>query len=469
MKNNLFTPRLHRIICALTGVALLMTSLALMAHAQNNRSLSLIRDTEIENYLREWAEPVIKAADLDPESVNFILVQDNNINAFVAGGQNVFLYTGLLTKSRNPDEVIGVIAHELGHIRGGHLIRSKDAMENASYEAMLGTLLGIGAAILAGDGGAAAAVSAGSSGMALNKLLAFSRVQESSADQAAITFLERARLNPQGLVTFMQRLEDEELLPVSQQSEYVRTHPLTRDRVESLQAGTERSNYNNTPPPANWGDQHARMMAKLVGFVTPEHVIWNYSDKDQTLTARYARAIAAYRQNKVDEALGLMDGLLKDEPQNAYFLELKGQMLTDFGRPQDAVPFYRQATERDPDSGLIRTAYAHTLIETAGNDKRQLQSAISQLERAQRDEPRSTRIHRLLATAYGKMGDDAMAKLHLAEEALLQRRTPQARQQAEAAAAGLKKGSASWIRTQDILGQVSLNEKDDKNTKKQGR
>ncbi len=461
-QNNLFTPHLHRIICALAGIVLLMTSLALMAHAQGNRSASLIRDTEIENYLKEWAAPVIKAADLDPESVNIILVQDNNINAFVAGGQNIFLYTGLLMKSKSPGEIVGVMAHELGHIRGGHLIRSKDAMENASYEAMLGTILGIGAAILAGDGGAAGAISGASSGMALNKLLAFSRVQESSADQAAIGFLERAHLNPQGLVSFMQRLEDEELLPISQQSEYVRTHPLTRDRVESLQAGTTRSAYNDAALPAAWADQHARMLAKLAGFVTPEHVIWNYSDKDQSLTARYARAIAAYRQNKVEEALRLTDSLLQDEAKNPYFLELKGQMLSDFGRPGEAVPYYRQATELDPASGLIRTAYAHTLIETAGNNQGQMKTAVTQLERAQRDEPRSTRIHRLLATAYGKMGDEAMAKLHLSEEALLQRRIPQARQQAEAAAVGLKKGSAAWIRTQDILSQVAISEKSKK-------
>ncbi len=465
MNNKPFSPRLHRAICAFTGVILLMSSLALMAHAQGSRPLSLIRDTEIENYLKEWAAPVIKAADLDPASVNFILVQDSNINAFVAGGQNIFLYTGLLMKSKSPDEVVGVIAHELGHIRGGHLIRSKDAMENASYEAMLGTILGIGAAILTGDGAAAGAVSAGSSGMALNKLLAFSRIQESSADQAALTFLQRAHANPQGLVSFMQRLADEELLPVSQQSEYVRTHPLTRDRVESLQAGTERSSYNDTPTPAAQKDQHARMLAKLVGFVTPEYVVWNYSDKDTSLIARYARAIAAYRENKDNEALRLTDTLLADEPKNPYFLELKGQMLTDFGRPEQAIPFYKQATELDPASGLIRTAYAHTLIETAGENQGQLQTAITLLERAQRDEPRATRIQRLLATAYGKMGNEAMAKLYLAEEALLQRRIPQARMQAEVAANGLKQGSGPWLRAQDILSQVSINEKKGENNK----
>jgi predicted Zn-dependent protease len=185
--------------------------------------------------------------------------------------------------------------------------------------------------------------------------------------------------------------------------------------------------------PAEWNDQHARMIAKLVGFVTPEHVIWNYSDKDNSLPARYAKAIAAYRQNQINDALNLTDTLLKDEPKNPYFLELKGQMLGDFGRISEAVPYYKQAIEQDPKSGLIRTAYAHALIETAGNNESQLQTAITQLERAQRDEPRSTRIHRLLATAYGKIGNEPMAKLHLAEEALLQRRRDQARMQAETA------------------------------------
>lgn len=461
LKINLFHPRMHRVICALIGICLLVTSLGLIAHAQGNRPISLIRDTEIENYLKEWALPVIKAADLDPASVNIILVQDNNVNAFVAGGQNIFLYTGLLMKSKSPEEVVGVIAHELGHIRGGHLIRGRDAMESASYEAMLGSILGIGVAILSGQGGAAGAIATGSQSMALNKFLNFSRIQESSADQAALGFLERAKQPPNGLIAFMQRLADEELVPSAQQSEYVRTHPLTRDRVESLQAGARTSKYMNKEPSARWKDQHARMLAKLTGFVTPEYVVWNYSEKDTSLYARYARGIAAYRQNKVQEALNLTDSLLKDEPQNPYFLELKGQMLSEFGRPAESVPYYKQAVALEPSSGLIRTAYAHNLIVTATGTA-QLETAITQLERAKQDEPRSAGIHRLLATAYGKVGDESMAKLHLAEEALLQRRYPQAKMNAEAAANGLKRSSGPWIRAQDILQQVSINERDAK-------
>lgn len=461
IKSNLFPPRLHRAICALIGVCLLVTSLGLIAHAQGNRPISLIRDTEIENYLKEWAQPVIKAADLDPASVNIILVQDNNVNAFVAGGQNIFLYTGLLMKSKSPEEVIGVIAHELGHIRGGHLIRGQDAMESASYEAMLGSILGIGVAILSGQGGAAGAIAAGSQGMALNKYLSFSRIQEASADQAALGFLERAHLTPRGLIAFMQRLADEELVPSAQQSEYVRTHPLTRDRVESLEARTRSSKYLGTTTSHKWKDQHARMLAKLTGFVTPEYVVWNYSDKDDGLYARYARGIAAYRQNKVQEALSLTDSLLKDEPKNPYFLELKGQMLSDFGHPADAVPYYKQAVALEPSSGLIRTAYAHNLLATATGTP-QLETAITQLERAKQDEPRSAGIHRLLATAYGKVGDESMAKLHLAEEALLQRRYKQAKMNAESAAGGLKRGAGPWIRAQDILQQVSINERSDR-------
>ncbi len=437
------------------GIVICLLALWLApAAAQAAAPAGIIRDTEIEATLRAWAEPVMRAAGLNPDSVRIVLVQDDSINAFVAGGQNIFIYTGLLLKSENAAEVIGVLAHELGHISGGHLIRSRDAMETASYESILGTVLGIGAAIVTGDGRAAAAVSAGSQAGALNRLMAFSRVQESSADQAALTFLERAQMSPAGLASFMKKLEDDELVPARQQAEYIRTHPLTRDRVSSLEAGLARSPYRDTPFSSGVAAEHARMVAKLTGFLHPERAAWNYNDRDNGIPARYARAIAAYRQNKVQDALRLTDGLLASEPANPYFLELKGQMLVDFGRVSEAVPLYRKALAQKPDAALIRIAYAHALIETAGNDKVRLQQAVDDLTRAARDEPRNSRLHRLLATAYGRQGQEALARLHLAEEAFLLRRRDEARSLAKAASAALPEGSPGWLRAQDILKAV---------------
>lgn len=433
-----------------------ISSFSGLAAAQSGSAPVVIRDTEIESVLKAWSAPLVAAAGLAPGSVDIIIVQNDQLNAFVAGGANVFLYTGLIEKTENPGELLGVIAHELGHIRGGHLIRSRQAMENASYEAMLGMVLGVGAAILTGDGGAAAAVGMAGRSQAERRFMAFSRVQESSADQSALTEMNQARMNPEGLLTFMQKLESQELMPVSQQSEYVRTHPLTRDRVDAIRTGVTQSAYAKTAMPAEWDEQHKRILAKLIGFSAADRVPWVYDDRDQSIAARYARTIAAYRQNRVEEALGMMDALLKDEPKNPYFHELKGQMLMDFGRLGPAKIALRRAVELKPDAALIRIMLAHALIEDSGNGraKADIDEAINHLNRAQRDEQRSSRIHRLLATAYGYQGQEAEARLQLAEEAVLQRRYDEAKGLAESASGQLKEGSRSWLRAQDILAYI---------------
>jgi len=427
------------------------------ADAQN-KGLSLIRDTEIENTLRLWGAPIFRAAELEPSAVNIILVQSDQINAFVAGGSNIFFYTGLIQKTKNPGEVVGVLAHETGHISGGHLIKTRDAMERASYESIIGTILGLGAAIASGDAGAASALSLGGTSFAQSRFLAHSRVNESSADQAALTFLEEAQINPTGLATFMNTLKSEIYVPESQQSEYVRTHPLVENRIDALQRRIEQSPYKDTAYPSEWSEQHARMKAKLIGFINPEQIPWVYDDQDRSMAADYARTIAAYRENRVAEALKHMDALIVREPQNPYFLELKGQMLVDFGRVEEAVPYYRQASELLPDAALLRIALAHALIETNKDDV--LSEAIEELHRALRQETRSTNIHRLLATAYGRLKKGNEAKIHLAEEAVLQRRFDYARQHARSVMAREKEGSALWIRAKDIVSFIETVKKE---------
>lgn len=431
-----------------------LTVFAVAALSMPARAQSIIRDTEIEEYMAEWFKPVFQAAGMSPDQVNIILVQDSDINAFVAGGSNIFFYTGLLQKTENPGEVIGVMAHELGHITGGHLIRGREAMEQASYESILGMILGVGAALATGDGGAAGAIGTGASSMAQRGYMANNRAFESSADQAAIKFLDTAQINPTGLASFMRKLESQELRASSQQAVYVRTHPLTRDRVSAIQAKVDTSPYKGKSYPAQWDKQHKMMLAKLAGFITPQQVAWVYDETDKSVEAISARAIAAYRQNNVALALKLADQLLAIEPNNPYFLELKGQMLVDFGRVKESLSYYEKAIAQKPNAGLIRVSLAHAQIETAGNNPAALDKAIANLNRAMRDEPRSTRIHRLLATAYGRKGEEPIAKLHLAEEALLQRKKTYAKSQAEAALRGLKPGSSDWIRAKDILSYV---------------
>lgn len=437
----------------LTGLALIALMIgtgSMTGHAQG--SPVLIRDTEIENTFKSWIDPLLNAAGMTKDSINLIVVQSPQINAFVAGGANVFVYTGLIDRTDNPDEVIGVLAHEIGHVAGGHLIGTRDALDRASYESILGMVVGIGAAIATGNGAAANAIISGSGSVAQSRFLANSRVNESSADQAALRFMESSQMNPAGLSSFLEKLGSEELMPVNQQSEYVRTHPLTRNRIDAVETRIQQSPYKDKPMPKQWLDEHARMKAKLLGFINPGRVAWTYNDSDKSIPARYAHAIAAYRQKEVEKAITGIDSLIADEPQNPYFQELKGQMLRDFGRVKESLPYYEKAVTLLPDAGLIRIDYAHALLEsgqTGVEDK-----AIDMLERALRDEPRSSNAHRLLATAYGRKGQEMTAKLHLAEEATLQGKGPYAKQLAESVLDNAQAGSREELKARDIINHV---------------
>ncbi len=443
----------HFILHIFLGFCLLTLLIApLTAHA----GPTVIRDVEIENYIEKWTHDVVEAAGLQTEQINFVLIQDPHINAFVAGGPNIFIYTGLLEKSDNPDEIIGVVAHELGHIRGGHLVRLRDSIENAAYQSLFGTLLGAGAAILTGEGQLGTAIALGSQATAQNNFLSFSRTQEASADQAALSYLQGAEIDPHGLVTFMEKLEDQELLPASQQSEYIRTHPLTRDRISALEQGYKQSAYKQNALPAQWNEDHRRMIAKIRGFITPEQVSWLYPDKTADIPSLYAHAIAAYRLNNVPQAIKDIDVLIGKEPDNPYFHELKGQVEFESGDIDASVSSYEKAVTLLPSASMFRVAYAHALIESARNDQTDmLEKALVELKRAETDtKNKSTRLHRLFATAYGRLGDTARASLHLAEESMLKGNHDLARKNAQRALEEFPSGSAEHLRAADLIAYI---------------
>lgn len=421
------------------------------AQAQGLSGMTVIRDTEIEDTLKKWCTPLWRAAGLNPDAMKLILVQSPELNAFVAGGSNIFIFTGLISAAKNPGELLGVIAHETGHVAGGHLIRGREEMEHASYEAILATLLGIGAGA-AGGGDAASAIIMGGQGMAMSGFLAHSRIQESSADQAALRFLEAAGYSPKGMATFLETMKDQELMPVSQQNAYIQTHPLTRERLEAMEAGLQKSAIADKPYPAAWIESFNRIRAKLAGFVEPHRVGWIYSTSDNSVPALYARAIAAYRRSEKDKGLDLADQLIARENANPYFHEIKGQMLRDFGQVDGAAAEYRKALAAKPDAALIRIDLAQVLIEMAGRGDAQAlyTEAENNLDQARIREPKSTEIHRLYATIYGRQGDEPRARYHLAEEAALQGDTSEAQKLLDGAMPGLKPGSKAYRQANDL-------------------
>ncbi len=436
-------------------VICLATVLAVPAEGQAQRrgsGLSIIRDAEIEHTLRRLAEPVFEASGLDPDSVSITLINSNTINAFVAGGQNMFLHTGLIQAMDGPEQLIGVMAHESGHLAGGHLIRGRQAREDASAQVILSTLLGIGAALLTGRGDAGVAIGASGYDLAVRDFLSFSRAQESAADQAALAYLDRTGLSARGLLSFFEVLENQELLPASQQVEYLRTHPLTRDRIRAVRAHVERSRHSDKSAPPQQQEQFQRMHAKLEGYLAPVRALRRFGVDDPTIAARYGRAIALYRRGDLGAALSAIDALVAQEPNNPFFHELKAQVLFENGRIAQAVPEYERTVRLLPDNGLLRMALARAVLEYRDRDPAGLDEAIGHLQVALQQERRSPQVWRLFATAYGRRGDRGLTAYALAEEAVLRGDIALAKQQAERAQQLLPRGSPAWLRAEDILG-----------------
>ncbi|HLO76411.1 MAG TPA: M48 family metalloprotease, partial [Magnetospirillum sp.] len=389
------------------------------ASAQQTARRSFIRDAEVENTIRAYATPLFQAAGLDPDGVRIHLLVDPSLNAFVAGGQNMFFHTGLLVRSENANQLIGVIAHETGHISGGHLIKIQDAVGNASTEALLGILAGAALGAASGRGDLGAAVMMGSQEAAMRNLMSFSRTQEGSADQAGLSFLEATGQSSKGLLEFFEILGDQELLVSARQDPYVRTHPLTRDRVSNVREFVGKSRYSNTPSRPEFVEMHRRMRAKLFAFLEPPvRTFQRYRENDNSIDARYARAIAAYRKPDLDTALPLIDGLIAERPDDPYFRELKGQMLFENGRGAEALAPYRKAVGLLPGNALLRVGLAQ--VEVEQEDPALLDDAKANLNKALQAEPDNHGGWRLLAIAHGRLGEDGMAAYAMAEQTLLE-------------------------------------------------
>ena len=304
-------------------------------------SAGLIQDTEIEDALRTFASPIFKIAGLKAPSVEIYIVNDDSLNAFVTGGQKLFMNSGLLLRSENANQIIGVIAHETGHIAGGHLSRLHGAFSKSTASAILGTILGGAAAIATGRTDLGAAIVAGGQTVAQRNFLAYSRTQEGAADHAALGFLDKSGQSARGLLAFMQILEDQELLSFARQDPYVRSHPLSSERITMIENHVENSAFSDAKDSPEIKTKFARMRAKLFAFLRPYvQTRQNYPDSNQSLEARYARSIAEFRRSKLDEAIAIIDGLILENSTDPYFHEMKGQMLYKNGQIPGAIEAY---------------------------------------------------------------------------------------------------------------------------------
>ncbi|MEZ5691000.1 MAG: M48 family metalloprotease [Rickettsiales bacterium] len=428
---------------------------------KNSWAVVLIRDAEIESTLKSYSEPVFKAAGINSEATNIFIVQDDSINAYVTGGANIFINTGLIIRSDTPDVLIGVIAHEVGHIAGGHLTRSTQKMKETRMANILSLVLGTAAAVISKKPEAAAAVITGGQSSIYRDFLSYSRANEQSADQSAINSLDKLGISANGMLKLFNILKDNERQKFGQIDPYMVTHPLTSERIEFIKNHIKNSVIKKGSYPAKYKILHQRMLAKLYAFLnTPTKTIRKYPESDKSLAGRMARAIAYYKIPDLEKSIIEINSIIQDYPNDPFLYELKGQILFENRRKEQALTAYQKAVELLPNYALILADLAR--VELAHEDNFLTKKAITHLEKSVSIENNNPQSWRLLATAYGRIGNMSMSYLSLAEEALLNEEKENAIEMVNRALSGLTASSPSYRRAHDLKNKAK-ELKDDKN------
>lgn len=404
---------MRKLIALLTATAVAIAPISAIAQ---EKPAGLIRDAEIESTLRAYADPILESAGIPAEDVRLFIVNSPRINAFVAGGLNIFIHTGLIRVTKKPGELIGVIAHETGHIAGAHLSQLHEKSSRAMIGGVIGAILGA-AAIAGGAGQAGAGVIMGSQTMAAGRMAGDIRLNEASADQAALSYLDENDISATGMLATFETLRRQESGLRTQQT-FLRDHPLTSERIATMRNHIQESNIPPDQAPAGFQEKQDRMVAKLVAFTEPyDRTMALYPASDTSIAGRYAHAIADFKRSQLTPALASIDSLIKDRPNDPFFYDTKGQILFENGKLDAAEIAYSKANTLLPGNALMLTDHARVLI--ARDKNKDLDRAVALLEQSKEIDDSYSTTWRQLAIAYGKEGKLGLSYMALAEESAL--------------------------------------------------
>ena len=439
--------RCFRVLLAVCFLAVTISD----SYAQRSRRAAptLVRDAEIEALIQDYTTPIFKAAGLSRGAVDIYLLNDERFNAFVTG-RKMFVNTGALVIAESPNEIIGVLAHETGHVVGGHLARLRDRVDRANVLAVMSMLIGAGAAVFGGEAGGAAgqALAFGSQSTILRDLLAYQRSEEAAADNMAHRFLEQTGQSTKGMLKTFDRFAQDSLFSGRQVDPYLRSHPMPRDRIALLQTLATKSQFYEKGDPPELQLRHDMARAKILAYGgNGGRLASVFRDNPQGPAPRYGLAIAMFLRGSNQQALPIIDRLIEEQPSNPYLHEMRAEMLLKAGRAGLAVPSIRKAISLDrKETGLLRILLGHALLESGNSGE-----AIQQIKAGLARDPTGARGYGLLARGYASLGEPDLARAAAAEEAFYQFRFQDAKNLAHAAQPKLKRGSPQWLRLQDII------------------
>ncbi|MGC1559342.1 MAG: M48 family metalloprotease [Bradyrhizobium sp.] len=440
------------------ATALALTLAPLAALAQEEKGLAILRDTETEQLLRDYSRPILRAAGLEKQNIQVTIINQAVFNAFVADGRRIFVNHGALLQSETPNQIIGVLAHETGHLAGGHLARLREQLAQAQTQMIIAMLLGVGAIAAgaksnSGNSGltnVGAAALAGPQSMIIHSLLSYQRQQEESADRAGVKFLTATGQSAKGMYETFKRLSNETLFAAQGADPYFQSHPMPAERVAALEELARTSPYWDKKDDPALQLRHDMMRAKISGFLERQETVYRrYPLSNESLPARYAHAISTYLHGDLRTALVQIDGLIQAQPGNPYFYELRGQALMEGGRPAEAIVPLRKAVQLSNNAPLIEMLLGQALVAT--DNKAYTDEAISILRAAVSRETEQPLGYMQLAMAYGRKGDLAEADLASAQAAFLRGDNKTARDLASRAKTRFAVGTPGWVKADDIV------------------
>jgi predicted Zn-dependent protease len=423
----------------------------------------VIRDTEAEQLLREYTRPILRAAGLEKQNIQIVIINESVFNAFVADGRRIFVNYGALMQSETPNQIIGVLAHETGHLAGGHLSKLREQLSQAQTQMIIAMLLGAGALVAGARSGnpnsglsnvGAAAVAAPGE-MIRRTLLSYQRQQEENADRAGVKFLTATGQSARGMYETFKRFTNDSLFAARGADPYVQSHPMPAERVAALEELARSSPYWDKKDDPALQLRHDMVRAKISAFMERQDTVYRrYPLSNDSVPARYARAITTYLHGDLRSALAQIDGLIQLQPNNPYFYELRGQALLEGGKPADAIAPLRKAVALSNNAPLIEMLLGQALV--AANNKAYTEEAITILRAAVARETEAPLGYMQLAMAYGRKGDLAQADLASAQSAFLRGDNKTARELASRAKTRFAVGTPGWVKADDIVAAKPL-------------
>ena len=444
-----------------TAVALAFAPAA--ALAQENKGPPVIRDTEAEQLLREYTRPILRAAGLEKQNIQMVIINQGVFNAFVADGRRIFVNYGAMMQSDTPNQIIGVLAHETGHLAGGHLSKMREQIAQAQTQMIIAMLLGAGALVAGARGGggnngmssAGAAMFSAPGEMIRRNLLSYVRQQEENADRAGVKFLTATGQSAKGMYETFKRFTDESMFAARGTDPYVQSHPMPAERVAALQELARSSPYWDKKDDPAVQLRHDMVRAKISAFMERQDTVYRrYPMSSNSLPARYAHAITTYLHGDLRSAIAQIDGLIQLQPNNAYFYEVRGQALLEGGKPQEAIAPLRKAVQLSNNAPLIEMLLGQALV--AADNKAYTDEAIAILRAAVSHETEAPLGYMQLAMAYGRKGDYAQADLASAQAAYLRGDNKTARDLASRAKTRFAIGTPGWVKADDIVSAKPL-------------